>query len=295
MEALWLFKDWERFQLRGCDYRNHRIFTLKCISKVLVPVRIRLKTTIKTEKARKIIRKAEKDLLQARFKSINSILGDSAKQRELSMSQLVSIVSTSTMDKCQWFVHKVSELTFLKIKERQINNFSRLLLKKEGNITQFTSRANPQAGSTSTVPPQAGGSQAESTGSQAATTSPPQAGSSWAENTDAQAASTSSQAVSTIPQGDSAASPWAGSCQEASTSPQAANPNSQWDSTVPSQAGSSQAENTDSQAVNTSPQVTSTNSQRDSTVQAGSPQADNADSQAVSTISSGSQHYLPGR
>ena len=57
---LFLAKDWKRFQLRDCDYRNHRIFTLKCISKELVPVSIRLKITIKTEKARKIIRKAEK-------------------------------------------------------------------------------------------------------------------------------------------------------------------------------------------------------------------------------------------
>ena len=130
MEALQLFKDWERFQLRDCNYRNHRILTLKCISKELVPVSIRLKTTIKTEKSRKIIRKAEKRSFQARVKSMNSIIGDSAKQRELSMSNLASIISTSTMDKCQQFIDKVSELRFLKIKERQVNKFSRLLHKK---------------------------------------------------------------------------------------------------------------------------------------------------------------------
>ena len=163
MEALCLFKDWKRYQLRDCNYRNCRIFTLKCISKEWVPVSIRLKTTIKTEKARKIIRMAEKDL-QARVKSINSILGDNAKQSELSRSQLASTISTSTMDKCQWFIHKVSEFRFFKIKERQINKFNRLLLKKEGNITWFTNWANP---------PQAGSSWAESTGSQAANTSPP--------------------------------------------------------------------------------------------------------------------------
>ena len=117
-EVLQLFKDWERFQLRDCDYRNHRIFTLKCISNELVPVSLRLKTTIKTEKARKIIRKAEKDLLQARIKSINSILEDNAKQGELSRSKLMSLVLTSIMDKCQQFIDKVSELRFLKIKER---------------------------------------------------------------------------------------------------------------------------------------------------------------------------------
>ena len=100
-EALWLFKDWGRFKLRDCNYRNHRIFTLKCISNELVPVSLRLKTTLKTEKARTIMRKAEKVLLQARVKSINSILGGNAKQTELSRSKLVSIVSTTIMDKCQ--------------------------------------------------------------------------------------------------------------------------------------------------------------------------------------------------
>ena len=51
-----------KFKLRDCDYRNHRIFILNCISNELVPVSLRLKTTLKSEKARKIIRKTEKDL-----------------------------------------------------------------------------------------------------------------------------------------------------------------------------------------------------------------------------------------
>ena len=114
-----------------CGYRNHRILTLKCITKDLVPVSIRLKTTIKTEKARKIIRKAERDLLQARVNSINNILGDNAKQRELYRSQLVSILSTSTINKCQHLIDKVSELIFHKVKERHINKFNRLLLKRK--------------------------------------------------------------------------------------------------------------------------------------------------------------------
>ena len=53
-----------------------------------------------------MIRKAEKDLLQARDKSINSILGDNTKQKELSRSKLVSILSASTMDKCQQLLTK---------------------------------------------------------------------------------------------------------------------------------------------------------------------------------------------
>ena len=40
------------------------------------------KTTMKTEMARKIIRKVERDLLKARIKFINSLLGANAKQME---------------------------------------------------------------------------------------------------------------------------------------------------------------------------------------------------------------------
>ena len=86
-----LFNDWGQFKFRDCNYRNHRIFTLKCISNQVVPVSIRLKSTIKRERARKIIRKAGKDLLQAWINSIKSILGDNTKQVEQSSSKLASL------------------------------------------------------------------------------------------------------------------------------------------------------------------------------------------------------------
>ena len=55
-----MYRDWERPQLRASDYRNHRIFMLRCLHRELIPVSVKLKSTLKTEKAKKIIRKAEK-------------------------------------------------------------------------------------------------------------------------------------------------------------------------------------------------------------------------------------------
>ena len=77
------------------------IFMPRCINKGITPVSIRLKTTIKTEKARKLIRKAERDLLQARVKSINSFLDNNNKQRDICRSQLASMVTTITMQQFQ--------------------------------------------------------------------------------------------------------------------------------------------------------------------------------------------------
>ena len=144
LEAWHLFRDWERLQLRASNYKNHRIFTLRCLHKELIPVSIKLKSTLKTEKARKIIRKAEKDLLQARIKAINSILDNVAKQTEECRSQLVvSIISAQRLRECQGFIDKVGEIRFTKVKQRQLNKYNILLNKKEGNITRANATTNP--------------------------------------------------------------------------------------------------------------------------------------------------------
>ena len=148
---LHLFRDWEKLQLRASDYKNHRIFTLRCIHKELVPVSIKLKTktTLRTDRARKIIRTAETHLLQARVKAINSTLDNIARQTELCRSKLASILSTHMFGKCQGFVEKVGEIRFNKVKHRQVNKFNNLL-RKEGNIigvsTQLTTFNSSQAG-----------------------------------------------------------------------------------------------------------------------------------------------------
>ena len=142
------------------DYKNHRIFTLRCLHKDLVPVSIKLKSTLKTDRAKKIVRKAEKDLIQARIKSINSILNNVAKQTEECRSQLASIISTERLRECQGFVDKVGEIRFNKVKLRQIKKFQNLVNKKEGNITWSSNNDNnnnlPQAGNNIMANRQAG-------------------------------------------------------------------------------------------------------------------------------------------
>ena len=134
MDTLYLQRDCKKLQIRDSDYRNQGIFTLRCISKGITLVSIRLKTTVRTEKARKIIRKAERDLLQTRVKSINGLLDNQCQTKDLWMSQLVSKISITSMQRCQELIDKVREFRYLKVRERQINKFNRLL-QKEGNIT----------------------------------------------------------------------------------------------------------------------------------------------------------------
>ena len=136
IEAWHLFRLWEKLQLRASEYKNHRIFTLRCIHNNLVPSSIKLKSTLKSTRANQILRKAEKDLLQARVKSINYILDKTSKQLEECRSKLVTIVSTQKLRECQDFVDKVGEIRFNKVKLRQLNKLNLLTIRKEGNITR---------------------------------------------------------------------------------------------------------------------------------------------------------------
>ena len=135
IEARHLLREWERLQLRSSDYKNHRIFSLRCIHQELIPVSIKLKSTLDTPKARQIIRKAEKDLLQARVKAINNILDQVDREIQDCRAKLASIILQERLEQCQGFINKVSELRFNKVKQRQINKLNHLVSKKEGNIT----------------------------------------------------------------------------------------------------------------------------------------------------------------
>ena len=142
IEVQRLFRLWEKLRIRASEYKNHRIFTLRCLHNDLIPVSIKLKSTLKSTRANKILRKAEKDLLQARIKTINFILDNTSKQLEECRSQLAAIISTQRLRECQDFVDKVGEIKFNKVKQRQLNKFNLLTIRKEGNITRSNTNLN---------------------------------------------------------------------------------------------------------------------------------------------------------
>ena len=142
VEVRHLFRLWEKLRLKASEYKNHRIFTLRCLHNDLIPTSIRLKSTLKSTRANKILRKSEKELLQTRVKSINYILDNTSQQLEECRSQLASIISTQRLRECQDFVDKVGEIRFNKVKQRQLNKFNLLINRKEGNITR-SNNTNP--------------------------------------------------------------------------------------------------------------------------------------------------------
>ena len=142
IELLRLLREWEGFQLRQCDYKNHSIFTLRCIHSELVPVSIKLKSALKSGRAKKILRMAEKQLFQTRLKSINSLLENNAKQLELTRSKIASILTAANYQQCQEFIEKIKEKRFNKVKKRQVRKLNNLINKKEGGITWHSSQGS---------------------------------------------------------------------------------------------------------------------------------------------------------
>ena len=77
-EFLCLLWEWESLEIKDSDYKNHQRFTFRCISKDLLLVSIRLKSTIKSRRVKQIVHGAERQLLQDRGKGIKGIIQDNA-------------------------------------------------------------------------------------------------------------------------------------------------------------------------------------------------------------------------
>ena len=54
----------------------------------------------------------------------------------------MAIISTQRLRECQDFVDKVGEIRFNKVKQRQLNKFNLLTIRKEGNITRSNTNLN---------------------------------------------------------------------------------------------------------------------------------------------------------
>ena len=73
-ESVKTFRWWEKIEMKMVDFKNHRKFTLRCLSKGIVPVSIKLKSAVKTSKGIYIVRKAEQMLMIERIREINNTI-----------------------------------------------------------------------------------------------------------------------------------------------------------------------------------------------------------------------------
>ena len=95
---------------------------MKCISNNLIPVSIRLRSSScskLSQGARKIIERAERQLLQDRVRGINKTIEDSGNSVNNNKTKLVSLVTNEVdFNKCSKFIQEVREDRYGKVKDR---------------------------------------------------------------------------------------------------------------------------------------------------------------------------------
>ena len=100
---------------------------LKCIGQNLIPVSIRFKPVRSKQNistsVRKIIDKAEKQLMQDRVRSINNTIQASKDNGIQNKTMLASRVTQVDLDRCSNFIEKVRIERFKEVKTRQVRKF----------------------------------------------------------------------------------------------------------------------------------------------------------------------------
>ena len=81
-EAVKQLRLYERNERKLARYRNHRVFTLRCRDLDLTPPSVKPTCPINTNRAREIVKKAQKDFLRERLRVINHRIDDFKSKSE---------------------------------------------------------------------------------------------------------------------------------------------------------------------------------------------------------------------
>ena len=116
--------------MKMADFKNHRRFMLRCLSKGITQVSIKLKSTVKTPKGIYIyiyiyiVRKAERMLMNERIRLINNIITMLNCQIDTCINSLGNRIEMEAMEECHRFINYRRERRHCKTLERQINKFN---------------------------------------------------------------------------------------------------------------------------------------------------------------------------
>ena len=114
------------------DFLNHRHFSLRCLSKGLIPTSTRLKSNIKTPKGKYIIKIAERALLNERIRAINNSIAMFKIVIDTCMIQFESILDKKTMEDCYIYTEYRREGRHQKTLERHLSKFHRMCHRNTG-------------------------------------------------------------------------------------------------------------------------------------------------------------------
>ena len=112
---------WEKLEMKMADFKNHTRFTLRCHSQGIVPVSIKLKTTLKTPKGTYIVRKAKKMVMNERVRVINNSITMFNCQIDTCINNLEGLLEREVLEEYHRFIEESREERHIKTQKRQID------------------------------------------------------------------------------------------------------------------------------------------------------------------------------
>ena len=92
--------------MKMCDYENHRRFLLRCLGNGIIPVSIRLKNHVRTQRSDNIIHKAERSLLNQKIQEVNITLDKLKHDTYMYQTKISAIISEDLMKQSTEFIKK---------------------------------------------------------------------------------------------------------------------------------------------------------------------------------------------
>ena len=127
-----IFWRWEKLEYKMAAFQNHRIFTLRCLKEDLIPVSAKLRSNVKTPRAKNIIKRVERALHNERVRNINNTITMATSERDTCMNALSEVFSKEVMEECAKLISLRREAYYIKVKQRQIAKLERLCHKNRG-------------------------------------------------------------------------------------------------------------------------------------------------------------------
>ena len=149
IENVKIFQQWEKLEYKMAAFQNHRIFLLRCLKEDLIPVSVKLKSNLTTPKARQIIRKTERVLLNERIRNINNTITMATTKRDTCINTLFEVFPKEIMEECKMFINLRREAYFLKVRNRQMSKLEQLCHK---NRSGHSNNQDGRHGRDRTVP-----------------------------------------------------------------------------------------------------------------------------------------------
>ena len=126
-DTFYLYRKMEVIELKICDYKNHWRFYLRCLSKGVILVSLKLKNNIRTYRSDHIIYQAERWLLNERIRNIKNIIEHHKHEKCMHDINLKTILGPVMFIHCENCINTGKEVRHLKVLQWQVSKFERLV------------------------------------------------------------------------------------------------------------------------------------------------------------------------